>query len=201
MWIITNCGKFWKRWECWTTLPISWETFMQEKKQQLELEHGTMDWFKIGKVVCQGYVLSPCLFNLHTGYIVWKAWLDELQAGIKFAWRNTNNFSYPDDITLVAEREEELKSLLMRVKEDSEKVDLKFNIQKLRSWHPVHHFMANRREKSGNEGRFYFLGLENHCRLWLQPWNYKTFAPWKESYDKPRQRIKKQTSSCKQRSV
>ena len=89
-----------------------------------------MECFKIGKAVCQGCILSPCLFNLYAEYIIKNAGLDELQAGIKISGRNINNLRYADDITLMAESEEELKSLLMRVKEDSEKADLKLNIQK-----------------------------------------------------------------------
>ena len=89
-----------------------------------------MDWFQIGKGVCQGCILSPCLFNLHAEYIMQNARLDEAQAGIKIAGRNINNLRYADDTTLMAESEEELKSLLMRVKEESEKVGLKLNIQK-----------------------------------------------------------------------
>ena len=96
-----------------------------------------MDWFQIRKGVCQGCKLSPCLFNLHTEYIMWNARLDEAQAGFKIARRNINNFRYADDTTLMADSEEELKSLLMKVKEESEKAGLKLNIQKLRSWHPV----------------------------------------------------------------
>ena len=92
--------------------------------------HGTTDWFLIGKGVCQGYVLSPCLFNLQAEYIMRNAGLDEAQAGIKIAGRNINNLRYADDTTLRAESEEELKSLLMKVKEESEKVDLELNIQK-----------------------------------------------------------------------
>ena len=92
--------------------------------------HGTTDWFLIGKGVCQGYVLSPCLFNLQAEYIMRNAGLDEAQAGIKIAERNINNLRYADDTTLRAESEEELKSLLMKVKEESEKVDLELNIQK-----------------------------------------------------------------------
>ena len=92
--------------------------------------HGTTDWFQIGKGVCQGYVLSPCLFNLYAEYIMRNAGLDEAQAGIKIAGRHTNNLRYADDNTLMAESEEELKSLLMKVKEESEKVGLKLNIQK-----------------------------------------------------------------------
>ena len=92
--------------------------------------HGTTDWFKIGKGVRQGCILSPCLFNLHAEYIMRNARLDETQAGIKIARRNINNLRYADDTTLMAESEEELKSLLMKVKEEREKVDLKLNIQK-----------------------------------------------------------------------
>ena len=92
--------------------------------------HGTTDWFQIGKGVHQGCILSPCLFNLHAEYIVRNAGLDEAQAGIKIAERNINNFRYADDTTLMAESKEELKSLLMKVKEESEKVGLKLNIRK-----------------------------------------------------------------------
>ena len=102
--------------------------------------HGTTDWFQIGKGGCQGCILSPCLFNLYVEYIMRKAGLEEAQAGIKIAGRNINNFRYANDTTLMAESEEELKSLLMQVKEESEKVGLKLNIQKLRSWHLVPSF-------------------------------------------------------------
>ena len=92
--------------------------------------HGTADWFQIGKGVCQGCILSPCLFNFYAEYIMRNAGLDEAQAGIKIVRRNINNLRYVDDTTLMAESEEELKSLLMRVKEESERVGLKLNIQK-----------------------------------------------------------------------
>ena len=94
--------------------------------------HGTTDWFQIGKGVCQGCISSPCLFNLYAEYIMRNAGLEEAQAGIKIARRNINNLRHADDITLMAEREEELKSLLMKVKEESEKVVLKLNIQKMK---------------------------------------------------------------------
>ena len=111
---------------------------MQVKKQQLELDREQLTGFKIGKGVQQGCILSPCLFNLHAEYITWNTGLDESQAGIKIARRNTNNIRYADDTTIMAESEEKLKSLLIRVKEESEKAGLKLNIQKkLRSWHPV----------------------------------------------------------------
>ena len=92
--------------------------------------HGTTDWFQIGKGVSQGYTLSPCLFNLHAEYIMRNAELDESQAGIKIARRNINYLRYTDDTTLMAESNEELKSLLMKVKEEREKAGLKLNIQK-----------------------------------------------------------------------
>ena len=94
--------------------------------------HGTTDWFQIGKGVQQGCILSPCLFNLQAEYIMRNAGLEETQAGIKIARRNMNNFRYADDTTLMAESEEELKSLLMKVKEESEKVGLNLNIQKMK---------------------------------------------------------------------
>jgi len=98
----------------------------------VRIGHGTTDCFQIGKGVHQGYVLSPCLFNLYSEYIIWNAGLDEAQAGIKMARRNINNLRYADDTTLMAESEEELKNLLMKVKEESEEVGLKLNIQKMK---------------------------------------------------------------------
>ena len=126
--------------------------------------HGTTDWFKIGKGVCQGCILSLCLYNLYAEYIIRNAGLDEAQAGIKTTRRNINNLRYADDSTLMAENEKELKSLLMKVKEESEKVGLKLNIQKTKI-HGIqsHHFMAIR---WGNSERLYFLGLQNYCRWW-----------------------------------
>ena len=101
---------------------------MQVKKQQLKPDHGTADWFQIGKAVCQGCMLSPCLFNLYAEYIKRNAGLDEAQAGFKISGRNINNLRYADNTTLMAEIEEKLKSLLRKVKEESEKVGLKLNI-------------------------------------------------------------------------
>ena len=105
----------------------------REAAVELNMEH----WFQIGKGVCQGCILLLCLFNLYAEYIMRNGGLDETQAEIKFAGRNTNNLRYTDDITVMAESREELKRLLMKVKEDSEKVGLKLNIQKIRSWHLV----------------------------------------------------------------
>ena len=93
------------------------------------MRHGTIDWFQTGKGVCQGCILSPCLFNLYAEYIIGNARLDEAQTGIKIAWRNTNKLRYAND-TLMSESKEELKSLLMKVKEEREKTGLKLNIEK-----------------------------------------------------------------------
>ena len=103
---------------------------MQVMKQQLEPEHGTMDWFQIGKGVRQGYLLSPCLFNLCAEYTMWNARLDESQAGIKISGRNLSNLRYADGTMLIAKSEEGLNTLLMTVKEENEKAGLKLNIQK-----------------------------------------------------------------------
>ena len=122
------------------------------KEATVRTGHGITDWFQIGKGVHQGSILSPCLFNLYAEYIMLNARLDEAQAGIKIAGRNTNNVRYADDITLMAESEE-LKSLLMKVKEESEKVGLKLNIQKLRLWLLVSSLHG---KKMGNSDRLYF---------------------------------------------
>ena len=113
--------------------------------------HGTTDWFQIGKGVCQGCILSSCLFNFYAEYIMRNAGLEETQAGIKIAGRNINNLRYADDTTLMAESEEELKSLLMKVKEESEKSWLKAQHSENED-HGIrpHHFMGNRWGNSGN---------------------------------------------------
>ena len=128
VWITINCEKFLKRWEYQTIWPVSWDLDAGQKAT-VRTGHGMTDWFQIGKRVCQGCILSPLLFNLHAEYIRRNAGLDEAQAGIKIAGRNIKNLRYADDTTLMAESEEELKSLLMKVKEESEK-GLKQNIQK-----------------------------------------------------------------------
>ena len=126
--------------------------------------HGTTDWFQIGKGVHQGCILSTCLFNLYAEYIMRNAGLEETQAGIKIAGRNIKNLRYADDTTLMVESEEELKSLLMKVKEESEKVGLKLNIQKMKimasglitSW-----YINGETVETVSD---YFGGLQNHCR-------------------------------------
>ena len=128
MWITTNCGKFLKRWEYQTTLTCLMRNLCVGQEARVRTRHGTMDWFKIRKGVEQGCILSPCLFNLYAEYIMQNARLDESQFGIKIAGRNINNLRYADDTTLMEDGEEELKSLLMNIKEESEKADLKLSI-------------------------------------------------------------------------
>ena len=126
--------------------------------------HGTADWFQIGKGVCQGCILSVCLFNLYAEYIMRNAGLEEAQAAIKIAGRNINNLRYADDTTLMA-KSEELKSLLMKVKVESEKVGLKLNIQKTK-------FMESGPITLGQiDGEtvetvsdFFIFGFQNHCK-------------------------------------
>ena len=127
--------------------------------------HGTADWFQIGKGVCQGSILSPCLFNLYVEYIMRNAGLEEAQAGIKIARRNINNLRYADDTTLMAESEEELKSLLMKVKEESEKVGLKLNIQKTKiiASSPITSWQIDGETVETVTG-FICGGLQNHFR-------------------------------------
>ena len=124
---------------------------------------GTTDRFQIGKGVHQGYILSPCLFNLYAEYIMRNAGLHEVQGGIKISGRNIDNLRYAEDTTLMAESEEELKSILMKVKEESENAGLKLNIQKTNiiASSPITSWQIDG-EKIANSGRLYFLGLPNH---------------------------------------
>ena len=126
--------------------------------------HGTMDWFKIGKGVHHGCVFSPCLFNLHAEYIIQNAELDEAQAEIKIARRSINNLRYADDTTLMAETEGELKSLLMKVKEESEKVGFKLNIQKMKIMASGPIYSWETMGRNGNKDRLNFVGLQNYFR-------------------------------------
>ena len=112
------------------------ENLYADQEAIVRAVHGKTDWFQIGKGICQGSMLSPCLFNLYAEYIRRNVGLHEAQAGIKIAGRNINNLRYADDTILMAESEEELKSLLMKVKEESEKVGLNLNIQKTTGGRP-----------------------------------------------------------------
>ena len=143
-------------------LPLEKPTCVRKQQLELDMEQRTVS--KKGKGVHQGCILSPCLFNLYAEYIMRNAGLDEAQAGVKIAGRNINNLRYADDTILMAESEEELKSLLMKVKEESEKAGLKFNIQKMKimasgpipSWQIDGETMETVKD--------YFLGLQNYCR-------------------------------------
>ena len=134
-----------------------------DQEATIRTGHGTTDWLQIGKGVHQGCILSPCLFNFYAEYIMRNAGLEEAQAGIKIAGRNINNLRYTDDTTLMAESEEELKSLLMKVKEESEKVGLKLNIQKTRimASGPITSWQID--GETVETVTDYFLGLQNHC--------------------------------------
>ena len=126
--------------------------------------NGTTDWFQIGKGVRQGCILSPCLFHLYAECIIQNAGLDEAQGTVKMARRNISNLRYADDTTLMAESEEELKSLLMKVKEESEKVGLKLNIQKTKimTFSPITSWQID--GEIMETVRNYFGGPPNHCR-------------------------------------
>ena len=162
-------------------LPL--EKFVWRSGSKVRTGHGTTDWFQIGKGVCQGCILSPCLFNFYAEYMMRNAGLEETQAGIKISRRNINNLRYADDTTLMAESEEELKSLLMKVKVKSEKVGLKLNIQKTKimasgpitSW-----------EKDGETvetvSDFIFWASKS-LQMVIAAMKLKTLTPWKESYD------------------
>ena len=176
LWITTNCGKFLRD---GNTRPPYLRNLYMGQEATVRTLHGTTDWFKIVKGVGQDCILSPCLFNLYTEYIIRNAGLNDSEVGIKAAGRNINHLRYADDITLMTESEKEPKSLLLKVKEESGKTGLKLNIQKIKIWSEwrlasgiwSHHIMANRRGRSRSSDRFYFLGFLNHCRWWLQPWN------------------------------
>ena len=152
--------------------------------------HGTTDWFQIGKGVHQSCILSPCLFNFYAEYIMRNAGLEEAQAGIKIARRNINNLRHADDTTLMAESEEELKSLLMKVKEESGKFGLKLNIQntKIMTSSPITSWQIYA-EKMDRVKHFIFFSsritADGDCSHEIK----KTLTPWKKSYDQPRECI------------
>ena len=129
VWIITN-WKIFKEMGILDHLTCLLRNLYAGQEATVRTAHGTTDWFQIGKGAHQGFILLPCLFNVYAEYIMQNVRLDEAQAGIKVARRNINNFRYVNDTTLMAESEEELKSLLVKVKEKSEKAGLKLNIQK-----------------------------------------------------------------------
>ena len=145
---------------------------------------GTTDWFQIGKGVRQGCILSPCLFNFYAEYIMRNAGLEEGQAGIKIAGRNINNLRYADDTTLIAESEEELKSLLMKVKVESEKVGLNLNIRKTKNMAsgPI---TSREMEKQWKQCQTLFWGAPKSLQMVTAAVKLKD-TPWKKCYDQPR---------------
>ena len=135
MWITTDSGKLFKEMGIPDHLTCLLRNLYAGQEATVRTGHGTTDWFQIGKGVCQSCILSPCLFNLYAEYTMQDARLDEAQARIKIAGRNINNLRYAYDTILMAESEEELKSLLKIVKKESEKAGLNIQIQS--SWYPV----------------------------------------------------------------
>ena len=170
VWIATNCGKFLEMGIPDHLTCLLLRNLYAGQEATVRTGHGKTDWFKIGKEVQQSCILSLCLFNLHAEYVMWNAGLDTSQNGIKIAESNINNLRYSGDTHLMAESEEEIKSLLMKVKDESEKSGLKVSIQKAKimassvitSWQIG---------KSESSDTFYSGGLQNHCRQWLQLWN------------------------------
>ena len=168
------------------------EKLVAGQKATVRIRYETMNWFKIAKGVCQGYILSPCLFNFYAEYIMRNAGLDEAQVGIKIAGTNSNNLRYADDNTLMAESKEELKSFLMKVKEESEKAGLKLNTQKMKimASGPITSWQIDG-EKMETVTKFIFLGskitADGDCNHEIK----RCLPPWKKSNNEPRQRIKK----------
>ena len=158
VWIITN-WKILKEMGISDHLTCLLRILYAGQEATVRTRHGTMDWFKIEKEICQGCISSPCLFNFYAEYIMWNARLDESQAGIKIAGRNINNLRCADDTTLMAESKEELKRLLVRVREDSEKVGLKLNIYqtKIMAFSPITSWQIDGTKMETVRG-FIFLG-------------------------------------------
>ena len=167
---LQQTGKFLRRWEYQTTLPVFLRNLYAGQQETIRTGHGTTNWCQIGKGVRQGSMLSPCLFNLHAGYIMWNAgWM-----------KHRLESRLPGEIAITLDMQ--MKPLLwQKVKSNwraswwkwkrSKKAGLKLNIQKMKIMARSHHFIANRWGNDGNHGRLYFLGLQNHCKWWLQAWN------------------------------
>ena len=170
VWITTNCGKFFEM-GMPNHLTCLLRNLYATREATVRTLHGKTDWFKIGKGVWQACLLSSCLFKLYVVYIRQNAGLNDSQAGIKIARRNINNLKYAGDTTLMAESEEEIKILLMKLKEESEKAGLKLNIQKTKTMVSDPSTSWQIDGETMETVRFYSLGLQNHCRGWLQPRN------------------------------
>ena len=161
-------------------------TLYAGQKATVRTGHGATDWFQIGKGVRQGCILSPCFLNLYAEYIMRNTGLEEAQAGIKIARRNISNLRYADDTTLMAESEEQLKSLLMKVKQESERVGLKLNIQKTRimASGPITSWEIDG-ETVETVADFIFCALKS-LQMVIAAMKLRDTTPWKESYDQPR---------------
>ena len=181
VWITINCGNSERDGNTW---PASWNLYAGQEVT-VRTGHGTTDWFQIGKRVRQGCILSPCLFNIYAEYTMRNTGLEEAQAGIKIAGRNISNLRYADDTTVVAESEEELKSLLMKVKEESEKVGLKLNIQKTKimASGPITSWKID--GEIVESVRLYFWGLQKSLQVVSAAMKLKDTSSL-ESYDQPR---------------
>ena len=158
------------------------------QKAAVRTGHGTTDWFQIRKGIHQGCILSPCLFNSYAEYIMRNLGLEEAQGGIKIAGRNINNLRYADDTTLMAESEEELKSLLLKVKEKSENVGFKLNIQKTKimTSGPITSWEIDGETMETLSDFIFWAPKSLQMVIAATELKKKTFTPWKESYEKPR---------------
>ena len=172
-------------------IPDHWTGFLRNlyagQEATVRTGYRTTDWFQIGKGVYQGCILSPCLFNFYAEYIMQNARLDEAQAGIKIARRNINNLRYADDTTFMSAIKEELKNFLMKVKEESETVGLKLNIQKTK-------IMASLPTTSWQDGERMetMMGSPKSLQMVTVAMKLNDTCSWKKSYDQPRQHTKKQ---------
>ena len=191
VWITVTCRKFFKRWEYQTTWPASWESCMLVKKQQLEPDMEQQTGSKSGKEYVKAVYCHPAyLISMQSTSCEMLDWMNH-----KLESRLPGEIPVTSDMQmtppLMAESKEELKSLLMKMKK-SGNAGLKVHIQKTKIMASGPSTSWQIDGKTIESDRLYFLGLQDHCRWWLQPWNSKMFAPWKKSYDKPRQHIKKQ---------
>ena len=176
-----------ERWECQAHLTCLLRNLYAGQEAPVRTGHGTTDWFQIGKGAHQGCILSPCLFNFHAEYIMRNAGLDEAQVRIKISGRNINNLRYSDDTTFMAKSEEELKSLLMRVKEESGKVGLKLNIQKTKimASGPIMSWQTDGETVETVTDFFFGGGAPKSLQVVIAAMK-KMLAPWEKSYDQPR---------------
>ena len=181
----TNCEKFLKEIGIPDNLTCLLRNLYAGQEATVRIGHKRTDWFQFWKGVHQGCILSPCLFNLYAGYIIRNAGLDEVQAGIKIGRRNINNLRYADDTTLMVESKEKLKSLLMKVKEESEKFGLKLNTQKTK-------IMASGPITSWQQWQTLFWGAPKSLQMVTAAMKLKDACSLEKSYDKPSQHIRKQ---------